>query len=133
MNYKQAMKSPDAEKWVEEVANEKARFDKYRVLTPVPRDKLKVGAEVLTTTWAMKKKTNGKFCGRLNARGYEQVDGDHFVSDSIASPVTNPNTVRMVLTLLYMNPKWVAVILDVCNYFLCELKEQGLYNQTCTW
>ena len=44
MNFKQKMKSLDDEKWVKEVANEKARFDKYNVLTPVPCSKHMVGS-----------------------------------------------------------------------------------------
>ena len=35
----------------------------------------------------------------LNARGYEQVDGSHYESDSNAVPVTNPITVQIVLML----------------------------------
>jgi hypothetical protein len=47
----------------------------------------------------MKKKSNGKYRVILNARGYEQIDGIHFDSTSIASPVTNDATVRIVLVL----------------------------------
>ena len=61
----------------------------------------------------MKNKTNGKLHGRLNARGYEQMDGKHYYSDSIAAPVTNPNTICIVWTLMAMNPNWVAIVIDV--------------------
>ena len=54
----------------------------------------------------MKKKAPGKLRGRLNARGYEQIDGMHYVIESIASPVTNPTSVRIFLTLMAMNPDW---------------------------
>ena len=99
MNYKEAMRSPDREQWTEEVGNEKRRFDKFGAVTPVPRSEVPAGSKIMTTTWAMKKKTNGKFRGRLNARGYEQVDGQHYHSENIAAPVTNANTVRVVMTL----------------------------------
>ena len=33
------------------------------------------------------------FRARINARGYEQVDGIHFDGSSIAAPVTNEVTV----------------------------------------
>jgi hypothetical protein len=93
LNYKKAMQSPGAEEWCKEIRNEKAQFDKYNALTAVPRSSLPKGAKVLTTTWAMKLKSNWTRRGMLNARGYEQVDGSHYASDSIAAPVTNPITV----------------------------------------
>ena len=57
------------------------------------RDLLPKGVKGLTTTWAIKLKSNGTCRGRLNARGYEQVNGSHYASDSIAAPVTNLITV----------------------------------------
>ena len=82
-------------------------------VTPVPRSEVPVGSKIMTSTWAMKKKTNGKLRGRLNARGYEQVDGEHYHAENIAAPVTNENTVRIVMTLLCSNPDWVAEVMDV--------------------
>jgi hypothetical protein len=118
MNYREAMKSADAEEWKDEVRNEKERFDKFKALTPVLRSEVPAGAKIMTTTWAMKKKTNGKLRGRLNARGYEQVDGVHFHADSVAAPVTNAMSVRMMLILMCMNPNWVAEVVDVEGAFL---------------
>ena len=118
MNYKEAMRSPDREQWTEEVGNEKRRFDKFGAVTPVPRSEVPAGSKIMTTTWAMKKKTNGKFRGRLNARGYEQVDGQHYHSENTAAPVTNANTVRVVMTLWCANPNWVAEVMDVEGAFL---------------
>ena len=63
LNYREAMRSPDKEEWEYEIANEKDRFDKFNVVTVVkPQD-----AKIFTTTWAMKKKSNGTRRGRLNA------------------------------------------------------------------
>ena len=42
-------------------------------------------AKILATTWAMKKKANGTFCARLNARGYKQVKEEHYDVHNIAS------------------------------------------------
>ena len=50
----------------------------------------------MTTIWAMKKKTNGEFRGRLNAHGYEQVEGQHYVVDSSTAPGINPISVRVM-------------------------------------
>jgi hypothetical protein len=38
-------------------------------------------------TWEMKKKSNGTYHDRLNARGNEQEDGIHYDSSKISSPV----------------------------------------------
>ena len=54
----------------------------------------------------------------MNARGYEQIDGKHYFGDSIAAPVTNPNSVRIVLVLVAMNPEWIVEVLDVEGAFL---------------
>ncbi len=72
--------------------NEYERFKKFNVVTVVPCSELPKNTKVMSMTWAMKKKTNGKRRGRLNARGYEQLEGIHYQLDSIAAPVTNPNT-----------------------------------------
>jgi hypothetical protein len=49
----------------------------HKVFQTVPRDDILKGSKILTLTWAMKKKANGVHRARLNARGYEQVDGEH--------------------------------------------------------
>jgi hypothetical protein len=55
---------------------------------------------------------------QFNACGYEQIDGSHYASDSIAAPVTNPITVRIVLMFYCMNHTWTLVIIDVEGAFL---------------
>ncbi len=118
MNYREAMQSPDKDAWEEEIMNEYERFKKFNVVTVVPRSELPKNVKAMSTTWAMKKKTNGKCHGRLNARGYEQLEGIHYHSNSIAAPVTNPNTIRIAWTLLAMIPEWVAIVSDVEGKFL---------------
>ena len=41
----------------------------------------KEDVKVLTTTWAMKKKSNYTFRARMNMKGFEQEDREHYVSD----------------------------------------------------
>jgi predicted DNA-binding antitoxin AbrB/MazE fold protein len=77
-----------------EIKAEFEQFEKYNVFKPVPRIDLPNGEKVLTTTWAFKHKANGTGRGRLNARGCEQLEGEHFMADSVSSPVTNPATIR---------------------------------------
>lgn len=118
MNYNQAMKGDDVSRWKQEVRVEKERFDKYNAVTAVKRKDIPAGVKLLTSTWAMKKKTNGKFRARLNAHGFKQVQGMHYIPESISAPVTNPNTIRIAMTLWAMNAKWIAVVLDVEGAFL---------------
>ena len=56
----------------------------------------------------MKKKMNGDFRARLNAHGFKQVEGMHYVPETISAPVTNPNTIRIAMTLWAMNSKWIC-------------------------
>ena len=70
-------------------------------------------------------KSNGTCHGRLNARGFEQVNGSHYASDSIATPVTNLITVRIILMLFCMNPSWTTAIIDVEGAFLQVQFENG--------
>jgi hypothetical protein len=118
LNYKQAMASSNRQAWLEEIDNEYKRFEKFKVFKIVPRSELNDDDEVKSTTWAFKQKSNGKCRGRLNARGFEQVEGKHYNADFISSPVTNPMTIRFCLALMCCNPKWIAEALDVEGAFL---------------
>ena len=60
----------------------------------------------------------GQWRGCLNARGFKQLEGQHCFADTITSPVTNPNTIQILLTLMCMHPKWIAEILYVEFAFL---------------
>ena len=81
------------------------------------------GAKVITYKWAMKKKANGTYCDRLNARGFQQVEGVHYDAAEIASPVTNDMSIRIVMVLNLM-AGWIDKIIDVKGSFFCgELDE----------
>ena len=67
--------------------------------------------------WAMKKKANGTHCARLNARGYEQIDGEHYDENAKAAPVVNDATIKIVFILMIM-ARWYSEIVDVCGAFL---------------
>ena len=81
--------------------------------------------KVLTTTWAFKMKSNSTHRGRLNAKGYKQVDGHHYASDSIAIPVTNLVTVQILLMMWCMNTRWMSAIIYVEGAFLQGHFENG--------
>jgi hypothetical protein len=118
LNYQEAMSSDDAEEWKKEVVNEKIKFDKFNATTPVKRSELPPNAKVLQTTWAFKLKANGDRRARMNAKGFQQRDGIHYFSDSTYAPVTNPVAIRMLFTVLAMNPDYIASILDIVGAFL---------------
>ena len=117
MKYDEAMNTKDAEGWKVAVKEEWERFGKYNVFQPVKREDVPDDAKFVSTTWAMKKKSNGTLRARLNTRGYEQEDSIHYDGQSIASPVTTDVTVRVVLTLMLMCG-WTAKLLDVKGAFL---------------
>ena len=66
----------------------------------------------------MKKKANGTIRARLNARGYEQIDGEHYDDNTKAAPVVNGITIRIVLVIMAM-AGWYAELLDIRGAFLC--------------
>ena len=73
-------------------------------------------AHILTSTWAMKQKANGTKRARVNARGFEQIDGEHYDEDDKAAPVTSDVTIRIVFVLMIM-AGWIAHLMDVRGAF----------------
>ena len=88
------------------------------------------GAKFITSTWAMKKKTNGTYRARLNVRGFQKVEGVHYYAADIASPVTNDMSIRIVMVLTLM-AGLIAKIVDVKGEFCMgnSLKELS----QCIW
>lgn len=78
----------------------------------VPQD-----ATILTSTWAMKKKANGKFRAQLNARGFKQIDGEHYDKSEKSSPVVNFMTINIIFILMIM-AGWIGHLIDVHGAFL---------------
>jgi hypothetical protein len=89
MKYDEAMRGGDKRQWTQAVKEEFDRMNKHGVFEVVKASVVPKGAKVLTSTWAMKKKANGTFRARLNARGYEQIDGEHYDEFTKAAPVVN--------------------------------------------
>ena len=107
MKYKEAMKTGDRKLWQKAVAEEHERMVKHDVFKAVKKKDLPPKAKVLTTTWAMKKKSNGKYRARLNARGFEQINGLHYDEDTKSSPVVSEATILIVLVLMLL-AGWVG-------------------------
>lgn len=117
MKYEEAITGPDSDKWATEVDKEHDRMVKNKTWEAVKRSDLPPGTIPIDSTWAMKKKSNGTLRGRLNARGFKQIEGVHYDGSSIHAPVTNSATIRIVLVLMLM-ATWMGILLDVNGAFL---------------
>eukprot|EP00957_Ditylum_brightwellii_P023350 1762940-Ditylum_brightwellii.AAC.1 len=105
------------EGWTKAVEEEHDRMVANNVWRPIKLDELPEGTKILTTTWACKLKSSGRKHARLNARGYEQVDGIHYDGLSIHAPVTNDTSVHTVMVLALM-AGWTGLINNVQGAFL---------------
>ena len=117
LNYDEAMAGQDKVHWQTAMDEEQERFVKHKAVLAMPRSQVPKGAKIMDSAWACKKKSNGVFRARLNLRGFKQVDGEHFDSHSVSSPVANIITIHLVLALMAI-VSWFAVLVDVRGAFL---------------
>ena len=117
MKYNKAVNGKDKEKWEKAVNEEHKRMAKYGVWEAIRQKDIPTAAKIITSTWAMKKKANGTYRARLNARGFEQQEGLHYNGTSILATVSNKMVIRIALILMLM-AGWVQEILDVQGTFL---------------
>ena len=117
MKYAEAMKGSEKKEWELAVEQEYNRMVDHGVFEVVPTEDVPKDAKVLSSTWAMKKKANGTHRARLNARGYEQVDGEHYDENDKFAPVVMDATIHIVLIIIAMALFW-AELLDVKGAFL---------------
>jgi hypothetical protein len=122
--YEDAMASVERPLWVKAVEEEFHNMEEHGVFQPIDRSLVPPGAKILSTTWVLKKKASGRYKARVTARGFEQVDGEHFDSADKASPVVNDVTIRLVMTIIVMAGMW-AEIVDVKGAFLTATFEPG--------
>jgi hypothetical protein len=117
MKYHEAINGPDGKKWKAKVKTEHGRMVKISVFEKVKLSELPSDVKVIDTTWAMKKNSNGTLCGRINVRGFKQVEGQHYNASSISAPVTNGMTIKLVLMLMLASGG-IAHVVDVKGAFL---------------
>ena len=67
LSYDEAMERPDRPKWDESVSKEHQRMEDNGVFEAVPNSQVPANADVIDSTWAMKKKASGVYCARLVA------------------------------------------------------------------
>jgi hypothetical protein len=77
-------------------------MEKYKVFKAVRKSTLPEKAKVLSSTWAMKKKSNRTYRAQVTARGYEQVNGIHYDEDSKVSLVVNEATILITFVLMLL-------------------------------
>eukprot|EP00957_Ditylum_brightwellii_P111799 8527220-Ditylum_brightwellii.AAC.2 len=102
MNYNEAMTMEEKGDWYQAALKEHKSFCKYQVWKSVLKSKLPEGGKVLTLTWAMKPKPNGVRYARLNAHGFEQVDGLYYDGQDLSAPVVNDMTIRIVCVMIIL-------------------------------
>jgi hypothetical protein len=116
MKYNEAMKK-DPKGWGAAIEQEHERMIKHKVWKAVPEESVPKEAKILTSTWAMKQKADGTKRARINARGYEQIPGEHYDETNISSPVVNEASIFLILILIIMGRMW-AKLNDVKGAFL---------------
>ena len=117
IGYDKAMQKKDKSKWMSSINEEHDRMLKNKVWMVVTKKDVPKNADIIDSTWAMKKKANGQYCACLAAWGFKQTHGKSFEYHDISSPVVHDITVRIVLTILLMSG-WAAHIVDVNGAFL---------------
>ena len=85
MKYKEAISDPDGEAWKVDILNEYKRMVANNVFEAVNSKDLPPGTKIIDSTWACKKKSNGTLRARMMARGFRQVDGQHYDGSSICT------------------------------------------------
>jgi hypothetical protein len=117
MKYNEAMQTEDAERWHDAVQEEHDRMLDNTVWEAVKADEVPPDATIMTSTWAMKRKANCVLRARVNAREFEQIDGEHYDEEDKAAPLVHDITIRIIMCLIVMTA-WAAHIMDVHGAFL---------------
>ena len=78
MGYDEAMNQDDRDEWEKSIENEHERMKTNDVWESVPRSADPDDADIIDSTWAMKKKASGVYRARLATRGFKQRPGVSF-------------------------------------------------------
>ncbi|CDO74894.1 hypothetical protein BN946_scf184988.g1, partial [Trametes cinnabarina] len=122
-SHRDAMKSPDADKWR---AAEKAEYDslmenKTWVLVPRPKDR-----QVVANRWVYDIKHDGRYKARLVAKGFTQVWGEDY--HETFSPVARFESIRYLLAHAALED-WDIESMDVKTAFLNGDLEEEIYME----
>ncbi|KAJ8463023.1 hypothetical protein ONZ51_g10516 [Trametes cubensis] len=122
-SHRQAMASPDAEKWR---AAEKAEYDslienKTWILVPRPKNR-----QVVANRWVYDIKHDGRYKARLVAKGFTQVWGEDY--NETFSPVARFESIRYLLAHAALED-WDIESMDVKTAFLNGDLEEEIYME----
>ncbi len=71
---------PNKDKWIKSVNKEHEKIVQHGVFKVVDaKEAISCGQKAITSTWTMKKKSNGTYRARLAARGFQQQEGLHTI------------------------------------------------------
>jgi hypothetical protein len=127
MKYHEAINGPDGKLWKTEVVKEHQRMIDSGVFEPVKLSRVPKGVTLIDTIWAMKKKSSGTLRGRVNVKGFKQIDGKHYDGTCINALVMNAMTIRIVLSIMLMQGG-ITHAVDVKGAFLYgEFEDWKIY------
>ena len=123
--FKQAMKSPDSERWLEACAAEVASLVENKVFEVVDRP----DHPVITSKWVFKRKRGlsgevEKYKARLVARGFMQAEGIDYTETY--SPTVRFESIRLMLAAAASEGMHMEQ-LDVTTTFLYANLEEEVY------
>src|SRR6266404_2877173 len=121
--FKEAMSSVDAEAWLEACQYELDALAKLKVWTLMDLPK---GRKVVKNKWVFKKKADGRFCARLVAKGFTQIEGVDF--DETFSPVARFESLQLLLALAALED-WEIHQMDVKSAFLHGDLDEEIYME----
>jgi hypothetical protein len=117
LSFDEAMKQPDRLEWEKSVAEEHSRMKENAVFQAIQREKVPHNADIIDSTWSMKKRANGVYRARLAGRGFKQRPGVSYDPKNIFAPVAHKITIKVALVLMLM-AGWTATVVDVKGAFL---------------
>jgi virulence-associated protein VapD len=117
-----SLKTKNVYQRLEGIFKEHDRIKHDSIWNTVKRDQLNDNDKIISTTWEMKVKASDTCRERINARGFEKIEGSHYGSTHTVSPMTNETTIRIMFTLKILN-EWNRYVIDINGAFLngsCE-------------
>ena len=111
------MKSDKKEKWLHGIDKEQKRIVKASAFKVIKHSILNLNEKLITSTQAMKKKSNGKYCARLHTCSYKQECGIHYKYNEISFPIVNDITVQVIFIIILIT-RFDSHIVDINSTFL---------------
>jgi hypothetical protein len=122
-SHKEAMESPEAEKWIEAESAEMASITKNETYELVPR---MPDMHVLGNKWVYRIKSGGVYKARVVVKGYLQKEGVDF--QEIFAPTAKHITLRVVLHLAAVHD-WELEQIDFVTAFLNGDLEEEIFME----